>query len=339
MLSQFVKKQDVWRNKNTKIVDEILECVWKGREDSTVNKYCLYLRKFLTFLEENNYASSLPFSADIVAEYLTILKNKNMSKSSITATMASLKWIHSFIPGLNQWNNPMNDEFLSKITSSTRRMPSGVKNQKSPISGAMIIQMLSVSNLECTLELRNCLLAAFAFCLLLRHDELSHVTLDHFEESEKGFKVLIPKSKTDKYRNGSHVYLKKSSHKFSVSVLLSNYLSSLNLKIGENHFLFFPIKSIKGTCIATNQILSYASYRDIVQGLIRKINLDPKLYGTHSLRAGGATELAPNVTELELLTSGRWSDARSIRSYVEMSDDSRFEMNGMLQSAFSDSPM
>ena len=108
-------------------------------------------------------------------------------------------------------------------------------------------------------------------------------------------------------------------------------------EIGENHFLFFPMKSINNHHIPTNKKLSYASYRDIVKSLIEKIGLDPKDYGTHSLRAGGATELAPNVTELELLTSGRWSDARSIRSYVEMSADSRFSISQLLQSSISDS--
>ena len=318
-------------------MNSILDCVWKGREDSTVNKYCLCLRKYLIFLEENHYSSSLPFSSATAAEYLTILKNENKSKSSIAATMASLKWIHSFIPGINQWNNPMNDDFLSKIVSSSKRMPSGLKNQKSPISGTMIIKMFSASKLDQIMDLRNCLLVAFAFCLLLRHDELSHVTLNHFDETETGYKILIPKSKTDKYRNGSHVFLKKSTSSSSVSVLLFRYLSFMNLKIGENHFLFFPIKSINNQHIPTNKKLSYASYRDIVRNLIEKIGLDPKDYGTHSMRAGGATELAPNVTELELLTSGRWSDARSIRSYVEMSADSRFSISELLQSSISDS--
>ena len=81
-----------------------------------------------------------------------------------------------------------------------------------------------------------------------------------------------------------------------------------------------------------NKILSYATFRDIVKSLVAKIGLDPSVYGTHSLRSGGATALAPNITEHELLTSGRWSDSRSIRSYVEMSDLSRYSISNMLQS-------
>ena len=70
--------------------------------------------------------------------------------------------------------------------------------------------------------------------------------------------------------------------------------------------------------------------------LKERIGHDPKDYGTHSMRSGGATELASDISEFELLTTGRWSDARSIRSYVEMSDSARFDISRTLQSTISD---
>ena len=115
--------------------------------------------------------------------------------------------------------------------------------------------------------------------------------------------------------------------KRNISVHVKRYLSDSNLKIGENHFLFFPFKKVGNVLKNQNKILSYSSFLDIVKSLVTKIGLDPSIYGTHSLRSGGATDLAPNISELELLTSGRWSDSRSIRSYVELSDSHRFEIN------------
>ena len=333
MLLQFVKSQSIWQNSKEPLVVSLLQNIWDGRECSTIEKYCLSLRKFLCFLSEKDLTSNLPFSSVVVAEYLTSLKLTNHSKASIDSTMASLKWVHSFIPGINQWNNPMNDDFLSKIMSSSRRRCSKSKNQKSPISGHQIFKIISSSNLEDLLELRNCLVIAIAYCLLLRHDEFSHLALNHFIENNDGFRILIPKSKTDKYRNGSHVLLKKCSNNISPFMLLKRYLARTNLRIGENHFLFFPFKKVGNSLNNQNKILSYASFRDIVKNLVAKIGLDPSIYGTHSLRSGGATDLAPNISEYELLTSGRWSDSRSIRSYVELSDSHRYEINNILQSA------
>ena len=82
----------------------------------------------------------------------------------------------------------------------------------------------------------------------------------------------------------------------------------------------------------TYSILSYSNFNDIVKKAVARLGLDKDKFGTHSCRSGGATDLAPNVTEHELLVSGRWADSRSIRSYVEMTDESRFHMNSMLQS-------
>ena len=335
MLLQFVKGQSVWSSMQDSLLNPLLQNIWDGRESSTTQKYCLSLRKFLSFLSRKNLPSDLPFSLVTVAEYLTLLKVNNNSKASIDSTMASLKWVHSFIPGINQWNNPMNDDFLSKIMSSSKRRISLSKNQKTPISGPQINQMISSSNLNDLIELRNCVIISLAYSLLLRHDEFSHLALNHFTENENGYKILIPKSKTDKYRNGSHVLLKSCSSSISPFMLLKRYISMAQLKIGENHFLFFPFKKVGINHINQNKMLSYATFRDIVKSFAIKIGLDPVIYGTHSLRSGGATDLAPNISEFELLTSGRWSDSRSIRSYVELSDSHRFEINNILQSAIS----
>ena len=96
--------------------------------------------------------------------------------------------------------------------------------------------------------------------------------------------------------------------------------------------MFCPIKKVKGKYSLSNSILSYSTYSEIVKKLVTKIGLDPKSFGTHSCRSGGATGLASHVNERELLVSGRWADPRSIRRYVELSDEKRFEMNNILQS-------
>lgn len=311
----------------------MLECVWSGREASTVNKYCLCLRKVISFISLNGYSKILPFTSAFAAEYLTHLRLTSGTKGAIESALASLKWIHSFVPGVNAWNNPMNDEFLSKMLSSAKRSLVSKRNQKKPIRGKMIRDMIANSNLDNHVELRNCVLMGLSFSLLLRHDEVIHITLNHITEIQGGYKILIPKSKTDKFRNGSHVLLKKSDKEYSISRLFEKYLSMFGLKLGLDHFLFFPLFSKIGKC---NKILSYASCRDIVKGMITLIGLDSTEFSTHSCRSGGATELSSNVTEHELLVSGRWRDPNSIRSYVELSDKARLSIANMLQDSISD---
>ena len=240
----------------------------------------------------------------IAAEYLTNLKINNGTKGAIESALSALKWIHCFVPGINKSNNPMMDEFLAKISNGISRDMGKPTVQKNPLSGEMIAKLISKSNLENLLDLRNCLVVSFAYNLLLRHDEFSHISLAHISESESGFKILIPKSKTDKFRNGKHVFLSKCADRLSPSNMLICYLEKLNLNLGMNHFLFCPLKKKGSSWTAVNQMLAYTSFRDIVKSSVTKIGLDPKLFGTHSLRAGGATDLAPHVSQHELLVSG-----------------------------------
>ena len=296
-----------------------------------MNKYCLSLRKYLAFLESHSYSDSLPFSSMVVAEYLTDLHLEGSTKGAIDSALAALKWVHSFVPGINKSNNPMMDEFLSKIASGIRRDLGKPKNQKEPLTGGMVRQVIDSSDMEDLVDLRNCLVISFAYNLLLRHDEFSHVSLAHITEEENGYKILIPKSKTDKYRNGKHVFLARNSDLHSTSGLLKLYLTKTNLALGMNHFLFCPLKRHNDTWTTANSILSYSSFRDIIKKSVLKIGLNPDNFSTHSCRAGGATDLAPHVTEHELLTTGRWADSRSIRSYVDLKDEHRYEINRILQ--------
>ena len=227
------------------MTDYMLESVWNGRESSTVRKYCLSLRGFIAYGVKNGFDNSLPLSSTVAAEYLTHLRLSKGTKGAISTALAALKWVHSFIPGINKNNNPMDDEFLSKIASDARRHLSQEKSKKKPISGDMVKDMCINSNLNDLLELRNCLIVSLAYSLLLRNDEVSHITCDHIIEQEKGYKIFIPKSKTDRYRSGKHVFLAKNACEHSTANLLKNYMEMSGLNIGDNHFLFCPVKGNK----------------------------------------------------------------------------------------------
>lgn len=131
MLSQFIKDQPCWRGKDQLIINEILSSVWDGRESSTVRKYSLSFRKFLDFCKLKGYPTVLPFKSEIVAEYLVALNKSKGSKSTTDTAKCAFKWVNSFIPGVNKWNDPTNDDFIAKITSSIHRSSKAVKIRKS----------------------------------------------------------------------------------------------------------------------------------------------------------------------------------------------------------------
>ena len=79
-----------------------------------------------------------------------------------------------------------------------------------------------------------------------------------------------------------------------------------------------------------NRKLSYDVFNSVAKIAVSNLGYDPKEFGTHSARSGGATALFPFVNQFELLISGRWADPRSLGSYVEIPASNRFDINSRL---------
>ena len=276
----------------------------------------------------------LPFSSLVVADYLVFVSKSRSAKSAVSTAVVALKWLYSFIPGINAINNPLNEEFLTRLTQSETRNHYKLKERKKPFSNAMIQMLLdrikAKENPSLT-ELRNTLIPTLAYTLLLRHDEISHLNCNHISTLENGLKFFIPFSKTDTYREGKYVNLADDNS--DLYALFFRYVKAAHLNFNQNRFFFAPIKFDKTLrkFALTNSKLSYDAYRNIVKQAVSDIGFDPNEFCTHSCRSGGANELASHVTEFELMVSGRWVDPRSIGSYVEISQERRLEISKSFQ--------
>jgi len=68
----------------------------------------------------------------------------------------------------------------------------------------------------------------------------------------------------------------------------------------------------------SNKPISYTTARSNVLELIRKIGLNEKLFGLHSLRSGGATAAARNgVPDRLFKNHGRWKSEKVKDGYVK----------------------
>ena len=139
-------------------------------------------------------------------------------------------------------------------------------------------------------------------------------------------KISIIGSKTDPLRNGKCAWLAKGR----TSKLLERYLTLAGLKLGDNHFLFGPISQSEVGIKIKNELLSYNSYRHILRSQLEGQGVNADLFGFHSCRSGGATELALSSTTLELMSAGRWKDQRSLAHYVEIPLNRRLDLSRQL---------
>ena len=266
-------------------------------------------------------------SSIFIAQYLEHVKR--VKKSAVKDALTSIKWLQYFIPGVNSLNNPLNDDFLSRLVESANRNDPKQKARKKPLTHDIINAIIkNLSSHPSLTELRNTLIPVLAFALLLRHDELSHLNFNHFQVMDDGLRIHIPSSKTDIYREGKYVYLSKGNS--AVYDMIFNYSLSAGLDFNANHFFFSPIVYKEGRLSLENRKLAYDVFSSVVKTAVSKLGLDPKEFGTHSARSGGASALFPFVNQYELLISGRWADPRSLGSYVEIPASNRFDINSRL---------
>ena len=283
------------------------------------------MNAYFKFCQAQNITLTLPVDTISAANFLASLREKQASKHTIRLALVSLKWLNSFFPGCSGTNDPLEDNFLTKIVDSAKRNIFSEKKQKLPFSKEMITSMMDVGRNPTLTQIRDALIPSLSFSLMLRNDELIHISCLHMVLENSGMKFQIVSSKTDVYRNGKTVFLAKQNKVFN---LLTLYMRNADLHCGQNKFLFGNIDTLNGTqTLNGSKRISYKLCLEIVKQKTRDLGRDPNLYGTHSSRSGAATSLAHELSPFELMVTGRWADARSLGSYVEMDDERRYEIS------------
>ena len=129
-------------------------------------------------------------------------------------------------------------------------------------------------------------------------------------------------SKTDCYREGRWVHIAANDSPTCPVKNLVTYLQSagLDLEVDKDAYIFRAVSTTKnGSKLRSiNKPLSYTRTREQILQAIKQIGLDEKLYGTHSLRAGGATFTAnAGIPDRLFKKHGRWMSDKSKDIYVQ----------------------
>ena len=110
------------------------------------------------------------------------------------------------------------------------------------------------------------------------------------------------------------------------------YFVAAGIKPSSDEFIFRAIKVDKsGKPIALRRAprpISYTTAREMLRKLLADIGLNPSLYGTHSLRAGGATAAAQHdVPERLFKKHGPWRSDDSKDRYIKESMEKRLRVS------------
>ena len=108
-----------------------------------------------------------------------------------------------------------------------------------------------------------------------------------------------------------------------------------NLDLSSHLPLFRPLTKNKSGYTLRNGKLSYTRCREIFKTTLKDLGYDPKEYGLHSLRSGGATAVISNnaskaVSERLLKLHGRWKTDEAKDMYVLETECNRLSVTKYL---------
>jgi integrase len=162
------------------------------------------------------------------------------------------------------------------------------------------------------------------FCVLtswlgLKEQDLNFK--DHYLE------LVIRSSKTDQLRLGNSVIIGETKNVTCPVTLLKSYLRMAKLEVFSSCFIFRNLNKT-GSLRFENVPMSYTRVREIFLHKFASIGLDPKSFGIHSLRAGGATTAANSgVPDRLFKRHGRWRSENAKDAYIKDDIKSRLAVS------------
>ena len=291
----------------------------QARAPKTIKSYTTGYQKWTTMAAQYQF-EVLPANPITMSLFLLSMIQSNQSISFIENTFYGIKYFHTTL----LHKDPMDHPLPKAMLEVAKRRNKKLTHRKSPLTLENLtkIHELLTSVPITLMNLRSVTMILIGFMGFLRFDELSKIRCADISFHETYLKLFIESSKTDCYRDGCWVHLAANASNTCPVRNLIDYsqLAELDVTTDVDQYIFRGITKTKtGERLRSKNVpLSYTRVRELMLSAFKAIKLPIEKYGTHSLRAGGAS-LAANsgVADRLFKRHGRWSSDRSKDMYVQ----------------------
>lgn len=298
---------------------------------NTLKTYLCYVASFFEWYElKRGRVPSFPFSKNDIAMFLLSRVQSLGSVSSLTGIFSALKWAH----GLYGNDSVFSEKFLHFLLKGLQRIVAKPKSKKKPVTRCIVEKVVKMfAHEESNLcHLRTALMFLMGFVGFLRISEILDLKVKDlfFHQNGDFLRINISKAKNDQLRTGNNVYIAAAGNNLCTVNVLCRYLLASGHGYDSDAYLFQTIifkKSTKSYHL-TGKKMSYSCARKSVKQALEAVGERPEFFGTHSLRAGGATAAAAAKVSRQLIQNqGRWKCAASMDGYIEHSVSDRLTVS------------
>ena len=272
---------------------ETLNNLKNSKANNTLRAYQSDFRDFTSFCTKNAF-SAMPTQPKVIALYVTHL-SKTSKFSTLKRRIASISVIHKLKGHYLDTKHPIIMENLHGI----KRALGAKQKAKKPI---LINDLKLIIKAIDNKKLRDKALILIGFAGGFRRSELVNIDYEDVEFVTEGVKIIIKRSKTDQFGEGSIKAIPYFNN--------SEYCPVLALK-SYFHIKFSEEKDGKVFDISDKSVAL------IIKKYAQKAGLDSSKYAGHSLRSGFATTAAEfGAEERNIMAMTGHKTTQMVRRYI-----------------------
>jgi site-specific recombinase XerD len=282
-----------------------------SRAEATRRAYRSDWRIFTAWAEPRG-VQALPASPDAVCAFLAAQAEAGAKASTLGRRLASIRLAHT-AAGLEP---PTSSEAVKTTMRGIRRSLGTAPVQKAPATAERVLEM--IAHCPDTLQgKRDRALLLLGFASAMRRSELVALQVADLEETEKGLRVHVRRSKTDQERAGAVVAVVRGAKACPVGAVRA-WLEAAGIAEGP---LFRRME--KGGKVMADA-LSPHSIGAIVKAYAVRAGYKAEDFAGHSLRAGFLTSAADRGASIfRMMDVSRHRSMDTVRGYERRAEEFR----------------
>ena len=298
--------------------------VLQGRAISTVKKYSGAYNRWRIWADTKpEIGSTLPPLPIHIALYLNFLAQTAKTSSPIIEAVSALSWVNQIATVEDTTTHPLVVQLLAGI----KKKLACATTKKEPVTPDILSTLVSrFGQQDASLaDIRTLSICLLGFAGFFRFDELAKIGESDIVMYKEHMEIFIESSKTDQLRDGAWVVIARTGTPLCPVAMLERYMCMADMSGTQNRSLFRAIVNTKnGQKLRESGAISYTRVRELILEKLSAIGLDPKRFGLHSLRSGGASAAAnAGVPDRMFKRHGRWRSENAKDGYVKDSLEER----------------
>ena len=309
----------------TQLAKSLSSVLVQDRAPKTVSSYVRAYQTWKKWAAKCS-ATALPADPGVFALYLVHLIQQGSSVSLLNTAIYGASWVHKK-SGYQELNE---HPLIRQVAEAGRRILAKPPNRKKALDVSLVKRVISRLEHGNLVDIQVATLFALGFFGFLRWDDLSRLTVDNLQFADTHLAIFLVQRKNDQFRDGSWVFVARCSSSPCPVAVVEKFL-----KVGshvKNSRLFRRILHTEKKMELRKEPMSYSRANELIKRELQKEELDPKLYGVHSLRAGGASAAAAlGVPDRLFQRQGGWRSERSKNNYIQESTESLLTVTKTIQ--------